>query len=143
MTPIPDPRSRSPLSRSAVKTWLSARQPEPPADLAAKLAQCVDDAPAATFEGASLAEVVGALGTWLLASVVECRQTAHASAPDAGRPAIDTSDAPPAGSDREPGAAALDLLAADAFVTYAFEAASEEGTDVTGLANDLLARVRA
>ena len=36
---------------------------------------------------------------------------------------------------------ALDLLAADAFVTYAFEAAAEEGTDVTALVQRLLREV--
>ena len=119
------------------------REPEPPADLAAKLAQCVDAAPESVLAGDALSEVVGALGTWLLQSVVERQRTAHDAAPDAGRPAINTSDAPPAGSRRESSAAAMDLLAADAFVTYAFEAASEEGTDVSGLANQLLTRVRA
>ena len=131
------------MTRAEVKAWLRERRPEPPADLAAKLARCVDDAPPATFETASVAEVLGALGTWLLASVVERQRTAYGAAPGVGRSAIAPSDAPPAGSPRESGATALDLLAADAFVTYAFEAASEEGSDVTGLANGLLARVRA
>ncbi|MGA2384109.1 MAG: hypothetical protein ABSG61_11825 [Gemmatimonadales bacterium] len=105
------------MTRASVKAWLHFREPEPPADLAAKLAQCVDSAPEAVLAGASLPEVIGALGTWLLDSVVEGQGTGH-----------DT---------------ALDLLAADAFVTYAFEAASEEGTDVAGLANQLLAKVSA
>jgi hypothetical protein len=126
-----------------VKSWLLSRQPAPPADLATRLAQCVDAAPEAVLAGDTLPEVVGALGTWLLASVVERQRTAYDAAPDGDRAAIDTSDAPPAGSRRESGATALDLLAADAFVTYAFEAASEEGTDVSGLATRLLTRVRA
>jgi hypothetical protein len=37
----------------------------------------------------------------------------------------------------------MDLLAADAFVTYAFEAASEEAADVAVLATRLLQRVGA
>ena len=36
---------------------------------------------------------------------------------------------------------ALDLLAADAFVTYAFEAAAEEGVEVAPLVSRLLAEV--
>jgi hypothetical protein len=36
---------------------------------------------------------------------------------------------------------ALDLLAADAFVTYAFEAAAEEGADVRRAAADLITRM--
>ena len=105
------------MTRASVLAWLKGRHPEPPADLAAKLTQCVDVAPEAVFAGESAGVVVGALGTWLLEAVVERQKAAH-----------DT---------------ALDLLAADAFVTYAFEAASEEGADVTGLAKQLLTRVRA
>jgi len=105
------------VTRSDVKSWLGAREPAPPADLAARLLECVDAAPEAVLAGDSGPEVLGALGTWLLQAVVERQRTAYD--------------------------AALDLLAADAFVTYAFEAASEEGTDVTGLANRLLTRVRA
>jgi hypothetical protein len=105
------------MTRASIQTWLLARDPSPPATLATRLAQCVDAAPESLFAGESVAAVTGALGTWLLESVVERQRTAY-----------DT---------------ALDLLAADAFVTYAFEAASEEGTDVTGLANRFLTRVRA
>lgn len=131
------------MTRASVLAWLKGRHPEPPADLAAKLTQCVDVAPEAVFAGESAGVVVGALGTWLLEAVVERQKAAHDTAPDVSRPAINTSDARPAGSRRESSDAALDLLAADAFVTYAFEAASEEGADVTGLAKQLLTRVRA
>ena len=143
MIPDPGPLTPGPVSRAAVLAWLAARQPAPPTDLASKLAECVDAAPEAVLAGESLPEVVGALGTWLLESVVERQKTARDAAPDVGRPAINTSHAPPAGSRRESSATALDLLAADAFVTYAFEAASEEGTDVAGLATRLLTTVRA
>ncbi len=105
------------MTRGAVKAWLAGREPAPPADLATRLVQCVDEAPEAVYAHAPMSEVVGALGTWLLDSVVERQRTAY-----------DT---------------ALDLLTADAFVTYAFEAASEDGGDVTGLAGRLLARVHA
>ena len=143
MTPPPNPGFLVPLSRASIRAWLAEREPAPPAELAAKLARCVDDAPEAVLAGDSVSEIAGALGTWLLQSVVERQRTAAAAAPDVGRPAHDTSDAPPAGSRRESSATAMDLLAADAFVTYAFEAASEEGADVAGLANQLLTRVRA
>ena len=125
------------MKRSRVKAWLEKREPEPPADLAAKLALCVDAAPEAVLAGDSVGEVVGALGTWLLQSVVERQRTAHDTS------AINSSDAPPAGSRRESSDTAMDLLAADAFVTYAFEAASEQGNDVSGLANQVLTRIRA
>ncbi len=117
MTLTPDPQPLTPVSRASVRSWLLSRQPAPPADLATRLAQCVDAAPESLFAGESVALAVGAIGTWLLQAVVERQRTAYD--------------------------AALDLLAADAFVTYAFEAASEEGTDVTGLANQFLTRVRA
>jgi hypothetical protein len=113
----PGPRTPGPVSRASVLAWLKGREPEPPVDLAAKLTRCVESAPETVFAGASVAVVVGALGTWLLRSVVERQEAAYD--------------------------AALDLLAADAFVTYAFEAASEEGDDVTGLATQLLTGVRA
>lgn len=105
------------MTRDAVRTWLKGRRPEPPVDLATKLAECVDAAPVAVFAGESVAAVVGGIGTWLLQAALERREVARD--------------------------AALDLLAADAFVTYAFEAASEEGADVAGLAGRLLAEVRA
>jgi len=105
------------VTRASIHSWLAERQPEPPTDLAVKLAECVDAAPEAVLAGDSMAEVIGSLGTWLLQSVVERQKSSYD--------------------------AALDLLAADAFVTYAFEAASEEGSDVRGLATQLLTRVRA
>ena len=105
------------MTRASIHSWLAERQPEPPADLAVKLAECVDAAPDAVLAGDSLAEVIGALGTWLLQSVVDHPKSSYD--------------------------AAMELLAADAFVTYAFEAASEEGSDVRGLATQLLTRVRA
>jgi len=131
------------VTRGGVRAWLGSRRPAPPADLATALERCVDDAPEAALAGDSRPEVLGALGAWLLETVVERQRAAYGTAPDVGRPAINTSDAPPAGSRPESSAAALNLLAADAFVTYAFEAAAEEGTDVTALATHLLTRVRA
>jgi len=163
------------VPRASVRAWLQVRQPGPPADLAAKLADSVGSAPESVFAGESLPAVLGALGTWLLTAAVERKQAAcdapdagrpevntsdappagtrldaGAAAPDEGRPEVNTSDAPPAGTRPDAGAAApdasaaaMELLAADAFVTYAFEAASEEGSDVTGLAHQLLTMVRA
>jgi len=117
MTLTPNPQPLTPVSRASVRSWLQSRQPAPPAELAAKLAQCVDAAPEAVLAGGSVAEVMGALGTWLLSAAVDGQRLAHDSA--------------------------MDLLAADAFVTYAFEAASEEAADVAVLATRLLQRVGA
>lgn len=101
------------MTRGDVLVWLKARRPEPPAELATKLVEVVESAPESALRGDSAAEVMGALGLFAL-------------------------DAQPSTLD-----CALQLLAADAFVTYAFEAASDEGTDVSGLATRLLMRVRA
>ena len=143
MTPAPKPRPPTPLSRASVRAWLVAREPSPPAVLATRLSQCVDSAPDEIFACGDLATVVGALGTWLLKTALGHHEAASDAAPDAGRPAHDSSDAPPAGSRPGSRAAALDLLAADALVTYAFEAAAGEGTDVTPLADGLLAQISA
>lgn len=143
MTPAPNPQPPIPVSRTSIRAWLLVRDPSPPATLAARLSECVDAAPESLFAGESVALVVGAIGTWLLQGVVERQRTAYDAAPDAARPVTDAFGAPPAGSGPHPGTTALDLLAADAFVTYAFEAASEEGADVTGLANQFLTRARA
>ncbi len=131
------------MTRSSVRAWLESRTPQPPATLASKLAELVDGAPDAVFEGASMSAVAGALGNRVLHAVIERQKSAHDTAPDASRPPHDTSDAPPAGS--RPGSAdtALNLLAADALVTYSLEAASEEGTDVTVLATRILSGVGA
>ena len=106
------------MTREAVRIWLSSRTPAPPAALATKLHQCLDGAPDATFAGGSLAEIAGRLGVATLRAAVE-RQNAGSEA------------------------AAMDLLAADAFVTYAFEAASDGGEDVAALVRRLLVEVPA
>lgn len=104
------------MTRDSVLVWLQGRQPQPPVTLARQLARRIEIAADSAFEGDSIAQVVGALGVTSLREVVERQNVAYD--------------------------AALDLLAADAFVTYAFEAVSEEGGDVTGLARRLLVEVR-
>lgn len=104
------------MTRDAVLGWLGARAPVPPRALADKLAGIVAAAPEAAFQGGSVAEVTGRLGVATLRAVVQRQAVAHDGA--------------------------MDLLAADAFVTYAFEAASEEGEAVTELVHRLLAEVR-
>ena len=103
------------MTRSELGVWLQSRQPAPPPDLAAKLAQCLAAAPDGMLEGASRAETVGRLGLARLRTAVWRRDATEA--------------------------AAMDLLAADALVTYAFEAAAEEGADLSALVRRLLAEV--
>ncbi len=111
------------MTRSDFSAWLAARSPKPPPALADRLAQQVVAAPDGAFAGGSMAVVAGRLGIATLHATLE-RQAAPPVA----------SGAAGAGGDR-----AISLLAADAFVTYAFEAAALEGGDVSDLAWRLLA----
>jgi len=99
--------------REQVRAWLAARTPPAPALLAERLEGFVRTAPAERLGGTTTG-ALGALG--LLALQVSLARG-------------ETGDE-----------VALDLLAADAFVTYAFEAAAEEGADVGRLAAELLSR---
>ena len=93
------------MTRSEVLAWLDARRPAPPATLRARLEQTV----AGTAPRSPLPVYLAELGRGLLERV--------AARPQGGREL------------------ALDLLAADAFVTYAFEAQAEEAVGgVAGLA---------
>lgn len=86
------------MTRDEVLAWLDARRPAPPGALRDRLEGAVDQLLPAP--GSPLPAYLARLGQELLAKV--------ASRPDGGREL------------------ALDLLAADAFVTYAFEAQAEE-----------------
>ena len=93
------------MTRSEVLAWLDARRPAPPATLRER----IDRAVAGTTPHSPLPVYLAELGRGLLERV--------AARPQGGREL------------------ALDLLAADAFVTYAFEAQAEEAVGgVAGLA---------
>jgi hypothetical protein len=104
------------VTRAAVLAWLRGRAPAPPPALASQLVACVERAPDDVLAGDSVAEVTGRLGIATLRTAVRRQEVAHDGA--------------------------MDLLAADALVTYAFEAASEGGEEVTALVRRLLAEVR-
>ena len=93
--------------------WLAARQPVPPAALVARL----NDALGARAHEptADLGEVLLCAGEALLSRLLSEGRT-----------------------DRQ---TALDLLAADAFVTYAFEAASDEPARITERAQRAMAQI--
>jgi hypothetical protein len=95
--------------REEVRAWLEGRQPVPPASLRAQIDSALAGVPGAQPESPALAEgegrVAGVLGEAAL---------------DRLRAALG------AGKDRR---AAMDLLAADALLTYACEAAAEAGPD--------------
>jgi hypothetical protein len=95
--------------------WLDARRPVPPAALRARI-----DA---------------ALGGELLADVDDVTETLLAAGERLVGSLLDD-DATSRGS-------ALDLLAADALVTYAFEAASERPAELSGRAAMAMARIAA
>ena len=92
------------MTRREVLAWLEARRPVPPDALRGRLAAAVSDAELAPL--VPLPDQLAVLGRRVLGRVA-CR-------PDGGREL------------------ALELLAADAFITYAFEAQAE--ADAAGLA---------
>ncbi len=97
----------------APTAWLAARQPVPPAALAARLTDALGAR--ANEPTADLVEVLLCAGEALLSRLLSEGRT-----------------------DRQ---TALDLLAADAFVTYAFEAASDEPALVTERAQRAMAQI--
>lgn len=101
------------MTRGVVETWLAAREPQRPPALAEQMTRAIEACPATALAAApSVAEAMGLLGTWTLASI----SSAQGQSPEL----------------------ALELLSADAFVTYAFEAAAEERLDISGLSLRLL-----
>lgn len=101
-------------ARERVLEWLAAREPAAPALLAERLDRFARALPEARLD-ATMTRTMCALGLHALEGSLARGETGDE--------------------------AALDLLAADAFVTYAFEAAAEEGLDVTPVAARLLAEV--
>jgi hypothetical protein len=105
------------VTRSDVLGWLRDREPQAPRALADQLDAVVRAAPEALFDAESLAVALGNVGVATLRAVVKRQGVGY-----------DT---------------AMALLAADALVTYAFEAAAEAQGDVSGLARRLLSEVSA
>ncbi len=106
------------MTRAALTAWLEAREPRPPAVLNDRLARAVAETPDQRLSVHSgPAEALSAIGLALLADV-----TARG----------------PQGPDL-----ALDLLAADAFVTYAIEAVAEDGISAGPFAARILSTATA
>jgi hypothetical protein len=104
------------MTADQVRGWLARRRPEPPPVLMARLAQLLGAFPPDRLGAArSMTEAMSMLGVASLESL----DSREPDGPDV----------------------ALDLLAADAFVTYAFEAAAEEDQPVESIAARLLERV--
>lgn len=95
-----------------LRDWLRARQPAPPAALLARMEEALGPG---DVKGEPLSERAMAAAERLLASIL--------ADPDAGRPR------------------ALDLLAADALVTYAIEADCRGGADVEARSRAAMARL--
>lgn len=93
--------------------WLATRTPAPPAPLSARLREAL--APALGRDAAEVPDAALGAAEALLRSLLHDRA---------------------AGRDR-----ALDLLAADALVTYAFEAASGESEGIAARAEQAMARL--
>lgn len=110
------------MTRDRVEAWLAERRPTPPRALADRLARALAAYSEERIRGAAtIAELMGALGVVMLGEV-SARQAGGAGGAGGA----------------EGAGAALDLLAADAFVTYAFEAAAEEEVEVGPLVVRLL-----
>lgn len=103
--------------RATVESWLAAREPAPPTALASRLRELV-----AQHDPAALAADAREVPTVLL----------HVGASVLGRLLRE------AATTRE---SALDLLAADALVTYAFEAAGETPTTLEASATRAMAHI--
>jgi len=102
------------VTRRDLFDWLSRRQPARPSALAERMDQAVSGIPEDQLaEAPTLARALGAVGLAMLAEVTRLEPQADGLG--------------------------LDLLAADAFVTYAFEAAAEEGEPIEPLAEALVA----
>ena len=102
------------MTRERVLAWLASREPAAPAELAARLERCVAALPEERL-GDTMTRAMSALGVFALEGSLAKGETGDE--------------------------AAMDLLTADAFVTYAFEAAAEEGLDVNPVAAKLLEEV--
>jgi hypothetical protein len=108
------------MTQAEVLAWLVGRRPVRPAALAARMDRAVCEGDTGALGAMpSMAEALALLGVEMLRRVNQ--RTSH----DVLEP--EAKDA-----------AAIDLLAADAFVTYAFEAAAEGRTDVGALVARLL-----
>jgi len=101
------------MTRDAIERWLGTRDPRRPDALAEQMSRSLAACPETALAAApSIADAMGLLGTWTLAAI--------------------------AGAETQTEDLALELLAADAFVTYAFEAAAEGGLPIGPLALQLL-----
>ena len=100
------------MNRDAVELWLFARRPERPFPLAVHMTECVDLSVSEVEAASSMTQAMSVLGIATLKRVVQRRSAGERHA--------------------------LELLAADAFVTYAFEAAAEENVAVPPLVSQLL-----
>ncbi|MEP6990374.1 MAG: hypothetical protein ABJA80_05525 [bacterium] len=98
-----------------VGEWLDSRTPRPPAALVARLATVLNDAMAQSASG--IPELFLSAGETLVARLLRNDSTARDSA--------------------------LDLLAADALLTYAFEAAGADVTTIDARATLAMSRIAA
>jgi len=104
------------MTRAAVEQWLAARQPLRPTSLELQMTRSIAACAPGSIEAApTMAAALGLVGV----AVLDVVAAAPSPSPEL----------------------AMQLLAADAFVTYAFEAAAEEGVSVAPMVAQLLAEV--
>ena len=105
------------MSSGTVASWLASRTPAPPAQLASRIEQFVAATTAASDTDAAPVERLLAAAEGAMRAVLHDGCLTRNSA--------------------------LDLLAVDALVTYAFEAAADRPEDLEMLATGALARIAA
>jgi hypothetical protein len=118
--------------RRPFDAWLDARTPPPPPALAARMRDAVT---AVADRGRPSRHLAGESGH--AADIAPIERPISALALDAGVQLLASVLRGPAATR----AAALDLLAADALVTYAFESAADERIDLNLLARDAMTRI--
>lgn len=103
----------SPMGVTTLGAWVDALDPRPPVTLHERLRTLL--APAAHRPVADVAQVCTETGVRLLGEMLATEATGRADA--------------------------LDLLAVDALMTYAFEAAADDSSQIESLASDAMVRI--
>lgn len=100
-----------------LKSWLDSRSPRPPERLAKRIESAIEAQPVG--QSGHFAKPLAAAAAAILEIIMSDREAA------------------------ETRSAALDLLAADALITYALEAAAEECDSLAATTDELTARIAA
>lgn len=132
MPPIAARPLKRDYSATMLNQWLGSRTPPPPAQLARRLEAAVRNQPA--FGSGNLSEPLTMAAVAILEGLGSGDDDTTLG-PTAARPVE------PTGADHPARATALDLLAADALITYAVEAAAEDCEFFAGRVDAMIERL--